>query len=204
MNKKQKAILTGMVLGDSFLQKTGEKNARIRLEHSVKQKDYLFWKGSQFPNLFQGKPKRLNRFNPIYKKTYSYYRWQSNASPEIGKFRKIFYKEGKKVIPDQFDLLLIDPISLAVWFMDDGYYYQRDNIAYIYLPHITKKEEKILLLTLKKNFLLEPSLKLKKRGEYVLIFNVSETKKLISLIKDYIISSMKYKLPSLDPLSTAA
>ena len=33
MTKKQKEILTGMVLGDCYIQKTGKKNARIRMEH---------------------------------------------------------------------------------------------------------------------------------------------------------------------------
>lgn len=204
MNKRQKAILLGMVLGDCFLQRTGEKNARIRLEHSEKQKDYLFWKGSQFPEFFQGKPKRLVRFNPIYKKTYSYFRWQSNASPEIGRYRKIFYPEGAKIIPEELTSLFKDSLSLAVWFMDDGYYYRRDRVAYIYLSKITKTKERILLSTLKSNFSLEPTLKLKKRGESVLTFNVKETGKLMTLIRKYTIPSMKYKLSSLDPLSTEA
>jgi hypothetical protein len=68
MNQRQKAILLGMVLGDCYLQKTGEKNSRIRLEHS-------------------------------------YFRWQSNASPEIGRYRQIFYQNGKKVIPKGLPML---------------------------------------------------------------------------------------------------
>ena len=34
----QKQILYGTILGDGYLQKTGEKNARLRLEHGEKQK----------------------------------------------------------------------------------------------------------------------------------------------------------------------
>lgn len=204
MNNKQKAILSGMILGDCFLQKTGEKNARIRLEHSEKQRDYLSWKGSQFPEFFQGKPKRLIRYNPVYKKTYSYVRWQSNASPEIGKYRKVFYPKGVKIIPEEFAHLFKDPLSLAIWFMDDGYYYQRDKVAYIYLSKLAENEMRTLLSTLKANFSLEPTFKLKKRGELVLGFNVKETKKLMTLIEKHIIPSMKYKLPSFDPLSTEA
>ncbi len=203
MNAKQQAILIGMILGDGYLQKTGENNARIRLEHSDKQKEYLFWKGSQFPEFFQGKPKRLIRFNPVYQKEYTYSRWQSNASPIIGKFRKIFYKDGKKVIPEELSKYLKDPLSLTIWFMDDGYYYRRDKIAYLYIPRYSEKEIRILLQTLKRNFGLEVVLKHKKRGELVLTFNVVQTQKLIDLIKQFIIPSMIYKT-SLDPLSTAA
>lgn len=203
MNKRQQAILIGMILGDGYLQKTGEKNARIRLEHSAKQKDYLLWKGKQFPEFFQGKPQELRRLNPVYGKEYLYSRWQSNASPQIGKFRRKFYKEGKKIIPKELPQYLKNPLSLAVWFMDDGYFYQRDQIAYLYIPTYSKEEIKILLQTLKSNFDLEVVLKQKKRGESVLVFNVVQTRKLIDLIKEFIVPSMKYKT-SLDPLSTEA
>lgn len=204
MNKRKKAILIGMTLGDAYLQKTGSKNARIRLEHSEKQKEYLLWKSSQFPEFFQGKPKRLVRFNPVYKKEYAYLRWQSNASPEIGEFHRKFYQDGKKIIPLELPKLLVDSLSLAVWFMDDGYFYHRDKMAYLYIPKFNQEEIKLLQETLRKNFSLEAKVKIKKRGNLVLVFNVVETRKLIFLIKPYIIPSMSYKISSLDPLSTAA
>ena len=110
MTRKQKAVFVGMILGDAYLQKTGENNARIRLEHSDKQEDYLIWKARVFPEYFQGKPVSLSRFNSQFGKTYSYVRWQSNASSEIGKWRKVFYDlTGRKVIPQEIKKLLTDP-----------------------------------------------------------------------------------------------
>src|SRR3989344_6620875 len=106
LTKKQEAILVGSVLGDSFLQKTGEKNARIRFEHGAKQKDYLVWKASQFGRLFQGKPSFLQRIHPKNGKKYEYWRWQSSASPEIGKWRKYFYPAGTKIIPESLGKFL--------------------------------------------------------------------------------------------------
>lgn len=201
MTGRQKAILVGMVLGDAFLQRTGENNARIRLEHSKKQKDYLIWKARQFPEYFQGKPNFLTRFNGQFRQTYSYVRWQSNASPEIGKFRKIFYNSsGKKLIPPLIKELLIEQISLAVWYMDDGYLYHRDKMIYIYLSKYTRGEQDSLLKTLKENFNLSPRLKIKKTGSLVLIFPVEESKKFLQLVSSYIIPSMTRKL--LDPVTT--
>ncbi len=201
MNKRQKATLLGMILGDAFLQKTGERNAKIRLEQGEKQKEYLVWKASFFPGFFQGKPRLLERFNPYYQKTYRYIRWQSNSSPEIGKMRKLFYEQGRKKIPNNLPLLFKDPLSLAIWYMDDGYLYHRDKMIYIYLPRYKREEQKILLETLKINFGLKPILKLK-RGNLVLVFSVKETKKFLPIVKPFIIHSMKYKL--LDPVSTEA
>lgn len=194
MNKIKKAILIGMILGDAYLQKTGKKNARIRLEHSEKQKDYLLYKGRIFPEFFQGKPTKIIRFNPVFKKEYTYYRWQSNASPEIGRFKRLFYEENRKIIPKELPKLLVLKEGLAIWFMDDGYYYQRDKMAYLYLAKYTLQELEIILQTLKDNFNLLPKVK-NKKGNWVLVFTVEETKKLIDLIKPYIIPSMRYKLP---------
>lgn len=200
MNKRQKTILVGMILGDAYLQKTGKTNARIRLEHGIKQSDYLVWKAQQFPEFFQGQPKTLIRYNPVFHKQYTYIRWQSNASPEIGKYQKIFYQQGKKIIPQDLSILLINRLSLAVWYMDDGYLYHRDKIAYIYLPQYSKEEIASLLLVLEKNFQLKPAIKTKKQSSLVLMFPVKETNKLLFLVKPYIIPSMAYKL--LNPVST--
>ena len=204
MNKQQKDVLLGMILGDAFLQKTGERNARIRLEHSEKQLDYLKWKADFFPEFFQGAPKHLVRFNPHYGKTYKYVRWQSNASPQIGKWQKIFYREGKKIIPSELPLIFKSAFSLAVWFMDDGYFYERDRDAFIYLFKCGQREESLLLETFEANFGLRPKLKRKKGENAVLVFSVSETKKLHDLISPFIAPSMRYKIGErlLDPVST--
>lgn len=201
MDKIQKAVVIGSILGDSFLQKTGKNNARLRLEHSLKQQDYLLWKCQILNNFFQKKPEILQRSNLKFGKSYQYIRNQSYSGLEFGKLHQLFYVDGKKVIPSKISKLLKDPMSLAVWFMDDGYYYPRDKIAYIYLPKYDHDSINNLLTALKINYDLSPQLKIKKRGEYVLIFTVKDTEKLIQIIKPYIIKSMSYKIP-FDPVST--
>lgn len=200
MTKKQKDVLIGMILGDAYLQKTGKQNARLRLEHGISQEEYLKWKVNILKNYFQSKIQFLERTNPIWKRTYNYVRIQSESSPEFGKLQRLFYKESKKVIPETIISLFKSPLSLAIWFMDDGYYYQRDKISYIYIPNFDEESIKFLLNGLKVNFNLLPKLKYKKNG-LVLIFNVSETQKLVDLIKQFIIPSMRYKIP-FDPVST--
>jgi len=200
MTQRQKDIVVGMILGDAYLQKTGKQNARLRLEQGFSQKNYLEWKIAQLKNYFQSKIKVLERDNPVWKKTYQYVRIQSTASPDFGKLRSIFYNNSQKIIPKTIAMIFKKPLSLAVWFMDDGYYYQRDKMAYLYIPNFNKENIKYLLEALKYNFNLLPMLKKKKRGS-VLVFSVKETQKLMGLIQKYIIPSMRYKLP-LDPVST--
>ena len=200
MTQKQKDVVIGMILGDAYLQKTGKQNARLRLEHGSSQEEYLLWKVSLLKNYFQSKIQFLQRTNPVWKRTYRYVRIQSTSSPEFGKLQRSFYKGSQKVIPETITRLFRNPLSLAIWFMDDGYYYPRDKMSYLYIPSFDKESMRYLLEVLKNNFNLLPTLKIKKKG-FVLLFTVSETQKLMTLIKKFIIPSMRYKIP-LDPVST--
>lgn len=200
MTHTQKNVLVGMILGDAYLQKTGKLNARLRLEQSSKQKEYLEWKVSLLKNYFQSKIQVVIRTNTLWSKTYEYVRIQSTSSADLGKLQRVFYKDSKKIIPENISTLLKHPLSLAIWFMDDGYYYLRDKMAYLYIPNFDEESTQHLLLACKSNFALQPIYKQKKKGS-VLIFNVSETRKLMKLISPYIIPSMRYKI-SLDPVST--
>ncbi len=194
LSKEQKSILYGTILGDGYLQKTGEKNARLRLEHGGNQKEYLLWKIEKLKNIFQGKAKYLERIHPLTKKKYYYWRHQSQSAPYLGKLRRIFYPDGKKKIPEDLEKYLT-PLTLAVWYMDDGYYYKRDKCSYLYLGNTVPKEAEIVAQALLKNFNLLTKVKQKKRG-YAIYISPKETLKLKGIIKNYIIPQFNYKLPS--------
>ena len=193
LTKRQKSILFGTILGDGYLQKTGKKNARLRLEHGGKQKEYLFWKVAELEKLFQGKPKYLERIHPISKKKYSYWRHQSQAMPYLERLRNIFYPDGKKKIPSDLEKYLT-PTTLAVWFMDDGYYYLRDKCSYLYLGNVSQEEAEIIVQILLEKFDIIVRAKQKKKG-YAIYFSPKETQKLKKLIKGYVIPQFNYKLP---------
>jgi hypothetical protein len=190
----QKDILIGTILGDAYLQKTGEKNARLRLEHGGNQKEYLLWKVQQLKQFFQGRQKYLERMHPLTRRTYTYWRHQSQSTPLLGKFRKIFYQGGRKIIPKEIKKFLT-PRSIAVWYMDDGYYYQRDKCSYIYLGNITKAEAGVLKQAFAERFDISVYVWRKKKG-FALYFSRKEAQKLKILIQNYILEQFIYKLPS--------
>ena len=195
MTKRQYDIIFGTIVGDGYIQMTGKKNARLRFEHSEKQKDYIDWKWQELRNWMQDKPKKVTRYNPIWNKTYTYYRCQTHSSPVFGKLHKLFYINNRKIISENFQKLFKSKLSLATWYMDDGYYYHRDKTAYIYLSKFSEQDTAKLIQTLKENFGLNPKLEIKKLKNINLKFSVKETKKLINLIKAEIIPFMRYKLP---------
>lgn len=190
----QKDILFGTILGDAYLQKTGKRNARLRLEHGVSQKEYLFWKVENLQQFFQGKPKYLEKIHPITGRTYKYWRHQSQSGPFLGKLRKIFYRDGRKIIPEDIERFLT-PRSIAVWYMDDGYYYPRDKCSYIYLGNVAGMEAERASLVLDRKFGLKTRVLVKKKG-FALYFPAQEVEKLKLLIEPYVIDLFRYKLPS--------
>lgn len=195
MTKRQEDIVIGIILGDGYIQPTGKRNARIRLEHSVKQKDYIYWKYGILSKMMQSKPRLLKRYNPIWKKLYSYYRCQSHSSPIFGHYRQIFYQNNKKSIPKNIGTFLKSPITLAVWYMDDGYLYHRDKSAYIYLNRYSEDELRYLLMALENNFGLIPRILRKKKEKYpCLYFNVLQTEKLLKIVRPFIIPCFNNKI----------
>lgn len=194
LNDKQLAIIYGSIMGDSYLQTNGS-NARLRFEHSLEQEDYLLWKFNSLKDIFsKSSVVRMNRIHPITKREYRYIRCQSKTLPELKKIRDIFYPKGKKIVPADLKKYLVDSISLAVWFMDDGYYYLRDKCGYLYLGNVTEVEAEICRTTLEENFGLKTKVLKKKKG-YALYFSRLEMLKLKDIIGDHIIPLFSYKIP---------
>ena len=195
INKEQESALIGMVLGDAYFQKTGERNARIRLEHRADHADYLIWKTQLLPQLFQGKPVFLKRKHPKTKRIYSYVRQQSNSSPHMGKIRKLFYPDGMKKIPESLPRWLKSDIGFAIWFYDDGYYYVRDRSLYLYLGTVSEKEAEFAKATLSKNFDLQSTIANKGTKGFALYFPVSEREKVRNILLKHRVPVMEYKIP---------
>ena len=195
---RQRAILAGTILGDGYVQKTGEKNARLRFEHGEKQKEYILWKGKQFPKLFNGAPRQITRAHPGTKKSYNYWRWQSNSTPELGYWHAQFYPQGKKRIPEALAEMVQDSLALAVWYMDDGYYSQIQKHSFLYLGCVSRREADIAARAINENLGLAARVYDKKNKGFALFFPVAETKKLHALIKSGMLPIFTYKL-SLTP-----
>lgn len=194
MTRDQEAAAIGIILGDAYLQPTGKKNARLRLEHRADHAEYLAWKARLLPQLFQGRPTFLSRKHPKTKKVYHYVRQQSNSSPTIGKLRTLFYPEGKKKIPDGLTKLLKSDIALAIWYLDDGYYYPRDKCAYLYLGRVARREAETAMSAIKERFHIESAILDKKQKGFVLYFPRRELHKLKAIVEPYAMPVMAYKI----------
>lgn len=123
------------------------------------------------------------------------YRFYTRQLAELTELYKQFYRDGKKIIPEN---LAIDPIILSVWFMDDGSRC-RDCDVYLNTQQFSIGDQKKLIRLLCAAG-LETALN-KDKMYYRLRFLKSSLPKLRALLKDTVISSMKYKL-SYNPVET--
>ncbi len=201
LTKRQNAAIIGMILGDGYLQPTGSKNARLRLEQKADHEEYLRWKTGLLPQLFQGKPVFLARVHPKTNMTYRYVREQSNASPVLGKLRKLFYPGGRKKIPDDLARFLRDDIAFAIWFYDDGYYYRRDRCSYLYLGRVSKEECEGDAWATEERFGLDSCVLDKKSKGFALYFSRIESEKVKTIVEKYSVPVMAYKIP-FNPVTT--
>lgn len=117
LSKRQKAILVGTLLGDGNLSKHGQ-NYRLFVKHSNSQSVLAKWKRKEFDNITK---MNLNFFEQEVKnKKYKFCQFVTLTHKEFNEYHKIFYSKNRKIIPKEINNILNNPLSLAVWIMDDG------------------------------------------------------------------------------------
>lgn len=192
LNKLQREILIGLILGDGHLETQNKgKTYRLKVEQSVNKAKYVNWLYKNFDNFVLNKPKIKQKIrNGVATKNILF------ATLSHGSFRfyaQQFYVNGKKVVPKIIGKLLT-PLSMAVWFMDDGSIKSKFHKAKIINTQcFTKKEVLLLMKILKDKFKINTKLREQKDGYQIYIFSesVDSFKKLIG---KYMIDSMRYKL----------
>lgn len=115
---KSEEIILGSLLGDGSLKiHKNYQNARFSFRHSINQRDYFFWKKSQLSDISGEKCFWETKGNDGLggKKL----RYQSIASPKLTNLHKLACKNSKLKIQRRW-LNLLTPLSLAIWWMDDG------------------------------------------------------------------------------------
>ena len=191
-------IIVGSILGDGSLSPLTKRNKYSTLDISQHESKlpYLRWLYDQLTKKFE--------LNPIYQKKgfESQYRFRSKSNRTLGIFRSKFYDNltGRKIIPTDIGDLLKNPISLAVWYMDDGTldkrykYHLNSSIA---TNCFSFEECGLLSEVLNNNFKLKTSVnKTTMRGKiYPRIYFKSECMNdFIKIIKPYIHSVFNYKI----------
>jgi hypothetical protein len=118
-------------------------------------------------------------------------------------FYTLFYGSGIKKIPGDIAKYLKSSLSLAVWFMDDGNGYIKNDACRLSTYAFGLEGNILLQSCLKMNFDLDVHLIQDSKGYqiYIPVKNGSALK-FRNLISSYIIPTMKYKLEHRSPVET--
>ena len=181
VSDKQFQILIGCLLGDAYITKLG----KIQIEQSDKQKDYLNWKYQELASISYGYPKEVIRFDKKDNRVTKSLRFWTRQY--FRNLRDKFYQGKQKIFP--IDLAdWTTPLTIAIWYMDDGCY---SSNRCIFSTESFDDLSKNALVEKLKSFNIQTILK--RNGK--LEIRKNSFKKFFELVKPYIHPSMYYKLP---------
>lgn len=211
--------LIDFTLGDGSISfpLTEKRSARFKLEHSIKQREYLWHKAEILRDLGLDGSETIQEKH-IKGKTYQTVAYVTKTHTDILTARKWTYNQRRKTI-DSALLRQLDARSLAYWFMDDGsgsrtkkstskvngkrytYYYPEHKIERYTLAtyNCTLDELHLIQDWLQEKFSVQTHIKLDHRAEtclgaFLSIDGVENKDTFRSVIEPYVIPSMRYKI----------
>ena len=187
-------VLLGLLMGDCALSPTRSGHgARLRIGHGAKQAEYADWKASLFANLSVSRS--VNDRGAVFHDV--------QALPELAELRNAVHLAGKKVLNWDY-LKRLTPLSIAVWYQDDGTFALRSagrqqrteggsGRSEICVEAMERSSRQRLRDHLADTWDLHAKL-VERGGNATLQFPTAETAKLHALIAPFVHPSMEYKL----------
>jgi DNA-binding CsgD family transcriptional regulator len=185
-------FIIGSILGDGSLSKLshGKHNSRLRVAHCLRQSDYCIWKANLLKKYNLLSQVRYDHtFDSRFKEPdYTIIKMSSIAHPIFTKYRQTCYKNDKFKSVNIDIVKKIDPLGLAIWYMDDG---SRTACSMTLSTNSFSQEELLILVDiLYNNFKLKFSIH--KAG--ILYLKSECWERFVNLIEEYILPCMKYKI----------
>ena len=192
LSQSETNIILGSLLGDACILKGPTKNyntALIAFEHSYKQKSLIDWKFSRLSRLANGEPHIRNNRGYGTKNI----RFSTKCHSCFYPIYDIVIKNGVKTVSQEWLNSINHPISLAVWYMDDGTIDERGSCI-LCTDGFAKSEVETICDWLQKNWAID-GLPILKNSKYWRI-RLSKTGRdvFLNTIEEFVDDSMDYKL----------
>lgn len=118
LSDRAKQIILGTILGDGSLKiQTAYSNANLQIRHSETQKDYLLWKAGALKEIATNRSVTVQAPDGYSKNRK--WRFVSRRLPTLTGLHTLTHRRNKLRIRRQW-LNQMTPLSLAVWWCDDG------------------------------------------------------------------------------------
>jgi recombination protein RecA len=185
VSDRQLQILIGCLLGDAYLTKLG----KIQIEQASKV--YVDWKFQELTSIsYPNPPKEVIRFEKRDNRVTKSYRFWTRQYFRV--WRDKWYQGNRKIFPKEL-VKWMTPLSIAVWYMDDGSYDKKSNCIFS-----TESFDEESLLEIVKIFqAFEIEVRPNKDGMSRTRLRIRSRclNKFFELVKPYIQQNMLYKLP---------
>jgi len=193
ISNRCKEIILGSLLGDGSLKiHKPYRNARFSFRHSVNQKEYFFWKVKQLKEISS-----QNCFWEQKKDGWSSekkLRYQSLARDSLTKLYHLTHSKGNLYIQQKW-LNILTPLSLAVWWLDDGSLVANSRKGVFCSEGFGYQDLLVISRYLRNTLRIRTQIG--RRGEYyqLRIYSTEELKKFLRLIFPYLpVASMLPKV----------
>nr|YP_009710676.1 LAGLIDADG endonuclease type 2 [Amanita muscaria]QFZ98625.1 LAGLIDADG endonuclease type 2 [Amanita muscaria] len=196
----QKEAIIGLMLGDASLQSQNKgKTYRIKFEWGNKNKVYALHVFELFDEWVLSQPHKKDRLSPQGNLVINW-GFQTFSHIAFNYLADLFFKNGKKSIPDNLILDHLTSRGLAYWFMDDGgkldYNKNSKNKSVVLnTQSFTELEVQKMSEQLINKFDLLCEVRSNKNKKVIVIKDASYPK-FYELISPYLVKEMRYKLPN--------
>lgn len=141
LSDKCKEIILGSLLGDGSLKiYPPYTNPRFSFRHSIQQQEYFFWKINQLKEISGKKCWWKQEKNSLGN---AMLRYQSIATDSLMDLYRLTHKNGRLIIRRKW-LNKLTPLSLAVWWLDDGSLITNGRRGVICTDPFSYDEQKLL------------------------------------------------------------
>lgn len=188
--QRQKEIALGSLLGDAYLRPSGNSFS-LSFTHGEKQKAYLEWKLAEFENFVATKDFYVRHIE--FHGNTPTYSFATITHPYLLELHNLCYPNGVKFVSREW-LELLSPLSLAVWYMDDGSFNRRYGTLVLCTNCFTFDEHATIIDFFISRYGIEPKIELRRNGQTVLRINASQRYQFFDLVAPHIPDCMSYKL----------
>lgn len=187
---RQKEIALGSILGDAYLRPSGNSYS-LSFSHGEKQKEYLEWKLSEFDNYVS--QKNFYKSERNFRGNLPTYSFSTISHPFLNELHELCYPNGKKQITKEL-LDHLTPLSIAVWYMDDGSVNKRYKTIVLCTNCFSIEEQQLIIEHFVEKYGIEPKLEKRRNNQYVLRINASQSRLFFDIVGEHIPECMSYKI----------
>lgn len=195
LSKRQRELIVGLLLGDGHLEtQNGGRTYRLKVEHGAAQRDYLVWLAKEFQDWLHSGWYEKQRGEKVV------YGFTTVSHPAFRFYAKQFYQVGKKRIPPLIKRLM-SPLSLAIWFFDDGSAKSSRHKSLVIHSLGDSKADLVLVQSALECIGIQSSQHKQRNGSFRLYFPYESSQKIADFLRPILteLPSFVYKVENIKP-----